>query len=294
MTDAAARPGLSIVICTARRSPFLGETLQSVLNQSYQDWEVILLESGVDSGVDDIAFPAEKLRRIRTRPETICGARNRGIAEARAPLVAFLDDDDRWLPAKAARQVEIMSADPRIGLTHTECQFIDVDGAVVALGGVNATNYEGMLAGDWRLCSSSTVYRRDVALAVGGNDPRYPYCGDMDLLFKVARRGPIYFIRDVLTQVRIHKANTSKRTRITAFKEARGILKDHRRHALAVGNQRWASLANDGIDDVTRYFIDRARRSIFEGISRRDYRESARQLRDFATMSFVRGLSAVE
>jgi glycosyltransferase involved in cell wall biosynthesis len=293
MTQSAELPGLSVVICTMRQSPHLADAMLSVERQTYRNWEVILLESGVDSGVGEIPFPDEKLRRIRTKPESLCAARNRGAALARSPLVAFLDDDDRWLPEKAAAQVELMASRPDVGMCHTQCNFIDEQGCVVSPGRSEATNYEDMLAGAWAACVSSMVFRRDAIFAVGGGDPSYRGCGDMDLLFKIARRWPIHFFPEALAEYRIYAANTSRAYRFQQYSEARDILHAHRRHAVVADNSRWVRLANKGISDVDYHYANRERREIVGHLANRRYRRALGQLPTFAAFTFFRTFDAI-
>lgn len=126
MPDPEFPPAISAIIVVRNGEAFLGEAIESILAQTYSDWELLI----VDDGSTDNS--AEIVRRFARRdPDRIrllahpCGAnlgiaasRNAGIAQARGRHVAFLDADDVWLPEKLAEQVAILDSDPELGLVY--------------------------------------------------------------------------------------------------------------------------------------------------------------------------------
>src|SRR5690348_4594727 len=116
-------PRVSIIMPVFNRAATVGRAIASVMAQAFGDWELIIVDDGSE---DDLpaataAFPDERLRLLRhERNRGAAAARNTGIGAARAPLIAFLDSDDEWLPAKLARQVDaIERAEPRLGALCT-------------------------------------------------------------------------------------------------------------------------------------------------------------------------------
>ena len=119
MTDGSARsapkspeandrlPDVSIIIPTNRESPFLDAALHSVLAQSWERWEIVIVDDGVpDPGsLDAVAARTPRCRVVHQPPGGVSMARNRGLAESHGSLVAFLDDDDLWHPAFLRLQI---------------------------------------------------------------------------------------------------------------------------------------------------------------------------------------------
>jgi glycosyltransferase involved in cell wall biosynthesis len=119
----AKMPRVSVIVPVFNRAATVGRAVSSVVAQTMPDWELIIVDDGSD---DDLAgaianFPDGRLRLLRhDRNRGAAAARNTGIGAARAPLVAFLDSDDEWLPTKLARQVEaIECGGPSLGALCT-------------------------------------------------------------------------------------------------------------------------------------------------------------------------------
>lgn len=95
----AQLPTVSVVIPLYNKGPHIARALNSVLNQTFQDFEVIVVDSSTDDGTDIVkGFNDPRIRLIQQEKQGVSAARNLGIDEARAELIAFLDADDEWLP----------------------------------------------------------------------------------------------------------------------------------------------------------------------------------------------------
>src|SRR5437867_1708261 len=119
-------PKVSIVIPTYNYGRYVVEAVESVLNQSFQDREVIVVDDG---STDDTRERLERFRgRIRyiyQRNKGLPAARNTGIRAARGAYVAFLDSDDLWLPEKLALQVPILDTRQQVGMVYTDAHLFD-------------------------------------------------------------------------------------------------------------------------------------------------------------------------
>ena len=118
-------PALSVVIPVYNGAAFLPACLASLAAQTRHDFEIVLVDDGSTDGSAAIAQAfarqdgAPPLRLIRQDNSGVSAARNRGIAEARAPLIGFLDSDDTWEPQKVARQLAVMEREPGVVLSYT-------------------------------------------------------------------------------------------------------------------------------------------------------------------------------
>ncbi|MBA3884873.1 MAG: glycosyltransferase family 2 protein [Acidobacteria bacterium] len=126
------RPAVSVIVPTFNRADVLSRAIDSVLGQSFSDFELLVVDDGSTDGTASVVARYQD-RRVRYLPQPrnagVSAARNRGLREARADLVAFLDSDDEWLPEKLAQQVELFERLPdEVGLVYTGVECILPDG----------------------------------------------------------------------------------------------------------------------------------------------------------------------
>lgn len=187
------RPTVSVIIPVYNRAHLLPRTIESVLKQKLTDFEVLIID---DCSRDDPAsvvsnFKDSRLRYLR-QPENrgVAAARNRGLQEACAPFVAFLDDDDEWFPEKLAMQVDLFHrSPPDVGLIYTGVETVLCDGSrtlqePVARGDL----YRELLVRNiLHGAGSSIMMRRNVVAKVGFFDGRLPAIEDYDYWLRVCR-----------------------------------------------------------------------------------------------------------
>ncbi len=202
-------PRVSVVIATNRGGPWLDEAVASVLAQTMDDLELIIVDDGVPGGVRQLAALDDRIRLVAGRQAGISMARNIGNAAARGELVAVLDDDDRWMPDKLERQLALLDRHPESAMCHTQFERIDADGVVIGPGWATPTGQDALTTGTLGVAHSTTIWRRDVVMAVGGYDPTRRLAEDLDLLLKVLRWWSICFDPGVLAQYRVHRTQTS-------------------------------------------------------------------------------------
>ena len=195
MTSAAARPVVSVVIAAYNARRTLAETLDSLLAQTFKDFEAIVVDDG---STDDTAALAastgdHRVRVVRQANAGVSAARNRGAVDARGEFLSFLDSDDLWTPDKLAAEVAALRADPAAGLAYTWTRFIDRDG--LPLPWTATANAEGMvrdqlLLGCFLANGSSIMVRRSAFEAVGGYEPSLRTAEDWDFYLRIAERYP--------------------------------------------------------------------------------------------------------
>jgi len=119
-------PKVSVVIPTYNCGRYLPETLDSVLTQTFQDYEIIVVNDGSTDNTEHVIKPfASSIKYLSGPNKGASAARNSGIKIARGELVAFLDADDLWDPEKLSAQVTFMDSHPEIGISYTNCSFFD-------------------------------------------------------------------------------------------------------------------------------------------------------------------------
>lgn len=192
----SSNPAVSVIIPAYNVAPYIGETLDSLLVQTHADWEAVVVNDGSTDGLDDVLARYADEPRIRVVDQAntgLAGARNRGIAEARADVIALLDGDDRYRPAYLETMLAALAADPGLGFVFCDAimfgtptregrrfsEFEPQDGPVtltrVILRQINIFG--------------STTIRRAALDEVGGFDPRLRACEDLDLWLRILAAG---------------------------------------------------------------------------------------------------------
>lgn len=128
-----SRPVVSIVIPTYNRAQTLTRAIESIRAQSFQDWEIIVVDDGSTDSTPNLlsnyaARLGQALMVIRQYNRGCSAARNRGIEMARGRYVAFLDSDDEFRPQKLERQLELFNASPGLDFVYSDYSFVDLEG----------------------------------------------------------------------------------------------------------------------------------------------------------------------
>jgi glycosyltransferase involved in cell wall biosynthesis len=188
---------VSIIIPTYNREEFLLEAVKSVLAQTYEDFELIVVDDGSTDGTKKVIQRYKKrLRYLSQANQGVSAARNNGLAHAQGEFVAFLDSDDLWLPEKLAAQIAFMDRHPQAQICYTD--EIWIRRGVRVNPKKRHAKYSGEIYPHCLpLCiisPSSALMRRGLFAQVGGFDPNLPVCEDYDLWLRVAAYYPVYFI----------------------------------------------------------------------------------------------------
>ncbi len=233
------------VVLPSTGSPWLGEAISSVLAQTMTDFELIVVDSTAAGDLDLSAWSDHRIRVLKVPWSGVAAARNAGNSAARAPYIAIIDHDDRWLPAKLERQLPHLEASPEVGMCHTQYQRIDASGAVIGLGFASPMSRANFLAGDWfGVLHSTTLWRRSVIEQVGGYDPRFTLASDYDLFLKVLIASKVIFEPSVQAEYRLHDDNLSHcykgqySTLLTVFRQHLPVLASQAGHTNPTRRQR--------------------------------------------------------
>ena len=192
--DPALAPKVSVIVPCYNAAATIEDTLRSVLAQSMDALEIIVVDDGSRDGSPDLVRELMSIdRRIRLIEQTNAGpstARNRGIEASRADLFAFIDSDDLWHVDHLQRHVLALAADPLLGLSFSPCEIIDHDGRQTGertRAWLADIGLDDMLAGNPTSTCSSIVARREVFDDAGPMRADMSYAEDQEWLFRVVR-----------------------------------------------------------------------------------------------------------
>jgi glycosyltransferase involved in cell wall biosynthesis len=192
---------VSVVIPTFNRRDYITIALDSVLAQTYKDYEIVVIDDGSSDDTKEVLKPyQETIRYFYQENRGISGARNRGIRESRGDYIALLDSDDYWLPEKLKCQVDRIREEPGCGMVATRCSSIAPDGTFRKK---NRPGKSGWILNDiFRanfIRTSSVLITRTCFDTVGLFDESLPECEEYDLWLRIAKQYPIAFINEPLT-----------------------------------------------------------------------------------------------
>ena len=202
-------PLVSTIIPTYNRAHIIGEAVDSVLSQTYPNVEVIVVDDGSTDNTPEILRQyGDRIRVISQRNAGPAVARNRGIKASTGEVIAFLDSDDIWLPAKLERQIALMNqAGDKVPccLCNILMKWRDVEFASFDRAWLRPDISEGIwmnvdevLATRFVLFNQGAAVRREVLSKLGGFDESLRFMEDYDLPLRLALEGPWAFIGEPL------------------------------------------------------------------------------------------------
>jgi len=225
-------PLVSVVIPTYNHAHFLGRALQSVLDQTYANWEMIVIDNHsrdkTNEVVESFSDPRIHLLNIHNHG-VIAASRNMGIRESRGEWLAFLDSDDCWYPKRLETIMAATDTDNSNDVLCNDELMVNIETGVKRLsrcGPYQKDFYKALLIEGNRLSPSATVVRREFLVRHGlafDESREYITVEDYDLWLNLARTGARFkFINEVLGEYVIHGSNSS--VRLSRHLENCGIL----------------------------------------------------------------------
>lgn len=186
-------PTISVVIPAYNSALTIEETIESVRQQTFTDFELIVIDDGSqDNTVEIVKNIAKTEPRLKIFPYENGGvgvARNRGINLATGEFVAFLDADDLWTPDKLELQLKALKDNPQAGVAYSWTNFIDEQGKFLSLGlrPISEGNvYRELLQMNFLSNGSNILARRKAIESIGGFSPDHPFAADWDFYLKLA------------------------------------------------------------------------------------------------------------
>lgn len=212
-------PKVSAIIPVFNGERFIRDSIETVLRQTFRDVQLIVVDDGSTDRTREVvqSFGGKLTYRYQANAGAD-NAYNAGISMATGDYVAFLDHDDRWYPGKLEAQLKILSSHPEVGLTYSEVDCIDEDGAPVRKKPwAERRHIRHDLTGDAAAIlkrrfpvsvPSAMMFRHDILKRIGGFDSNLPRSGghvDGKLCILAGEIAKVYFAVKPLTQYRVHQ-----------------------------------------------------------------------------------------
>jgi glycosyltransferase involved in cell wall biosynthesis len=194
------QPLVSVIIPTYNREQYLRKALDSVLAQTYQRFEIIVVDDGsTDNTRTMLSAYQESVRYVYQENQGISKARNTGIRNSHGDCIAFLDSDDYWLPEKTELQVALLQKHPEYGMVASRCSSVRLDGSFREKNrpGTSGWVLENLFQANF-IRTSAAIIRKECFHEVGLFDEELKECEEYDLWLRMASQYPIGFINKSL------------------------------------------------------------------------------------------------
>lgn len=225
---ARSRPKVSVVVPSYNHEKFICETLESVLRQTYTDYEILINDDASrDHSVERIEsfiashpeLPIRLMKHSQNRGGVI--TLNELIENSSGEYIALINSDDTWRPDKLACQVEHLDIHPETGAVFTQAVIVNDDGNLIRGNDIFFADIfiqKNRSRGMWLrriffdmncLCHPSILIRRSVYDQIGLYDARFRQLPDMQMWVRLIKHTAIFIIEDPLVHLRFHSSNTS-------------------------------------------------------------------------------------
>jgi glycosyltransferase involved in cell wall biosynthesis len=210
---------VDVIIPAFNASKYLPAALESVGSQTFEDWQIVLVDDGSTDNTAEVVAPfidrfGPKLRYIRQENHGMSAARNTAIRASTSEFIALLDADDVWIPSRLAESVQAFAAQPRAGIAYGLITYMDQEGRPLGTFEGNVGHAEGRIAPYIYMrkvelpCVTVTI-RRACIDEVGLFDETMRSTEDRDLWLRIALRHEVAFIPKVLAYYRTSPGSVS-------------------------------------------------------------------------------------
>ena len=221
-------PKVSVCMAAYNHEKYVGQAIQSVLDQTYPDWELIITDDASPDRTAEIIqqFSDPRIHFFRAEQnQGIAATTANCIRQSQGEYISILNSDDVFLPAKLEKQVQLLNERPEVGAVFSHTWFINRDGGDYNKLNIgfysnkrNIFNKPNRSRYEWlnyffyhhnTLCDPSVMARREIYTKIAPPDPRFPIAGDFNRWVRTCLRYEIYIIPEVLLKFRIHGKNAS-------------------------------------------------------------------------------------
>ena len=204
---------VSVIIPTYNRKKFLKQAINSVIKQTYQNLELIIIDDGSSDKTIEY-LKKKKLKYFKQNNKGVSAARNKGIKKASYDWIAFLDSDDRWHPKKMENQINYLIKNPKYKVCHTDEIWIKNSLRInqhkkhKKFGGKIFDKCLEMC----KISPSSVIIKKEIFQKIGFFNEKLPACEDYDLWLRISAKFPILYLNEKLTiKYGGHKNQLSKK-----------------------------------------------------------------------------------
>jgi glycosyltransferase involved in cell wall biosynthesis len=267
-------PKVSVIITCYNHASFLDEAIQSVLEQSFQQHEIIVIDDGSTDQSSEIAARYSEVRLIRQKNQGLSAARNAGITASRGEYVVFLDADDRLLSHALETGADRLDAHEECAFAYGRYRLITADSKPIPWAprhSIQGEPYLRLLVSNYIGMHAVVMYRRTIFEEVGGFNRSLAACEDYEMYLRITRNHPIYCHNLIIADYRQHNANMSLNTDLM-LKTSISVLNSQRKYAR--GNKRAKAAYRAGITNWQEYYGKKLLKAMRVRVSDREWKST--------------------
>lgn len=217
-------PKVSVIIPTYNREEYISDTIQSVLDQTYKDFEIIVVDDGSTDKTKEKLEPFKsKIKLIEQKNSERAVSRNNGVKNSNGKYLAFLDSDDLWIKDKLEKQVEILENSNDVILVYGQSFRINdqskkIKTAKRQMLGYSGDVFEELLFRNF-IVSATPMIKREFFEKTSGFETKYIPYEDWELWLRLSLKGKFHFLNKPLSYYRIHPQQSVKLTTAEKIEE---------------------------------------------------------------------------
>lgn len=213
---------VSIIMTTYNRAQLIGESIQTVIDQTYANWELIIVDDGSEDDTKEIIaqYPDNRIQYYYVEHSGLLGvARNFGIKKANGEYIAFQDSDDLWRKDKLDFQINLLTQ-------HPGSYFALSNNNQFGVNAVPPPEYQKLFVGNlflpmlehnrFHFCGTSLIFKKEVLLKIGLLEATIPMMRELHFFFRMSHKFTGIFSNERLVDVRRHNQNTSNNYKVNA------------------------------------------------------------------------------
>lgn len=274
-TSSEPQPQVSVIVPCYNQAHFVGQAIDSVLNQSFKDFELIVVDDGSNDNAKEVVGRYRDVTYIRQTNLGVSAARNRGLADSNGRYLVFLDADDRLLPEALEIGVRNLNDHPDCAFVWGHSRHIAEDGSSVKSRPkpfIEQDHYRELLRTNYIRTPAEVMYRRTIFDEIGNFDPSLAGGEDYDLNLRIACRFPVFCHGEIINEYRVNQAGATLNT-VPMLKGTLTALRHQRRFVR--GNREFEEAYQAGVRSWKEYLGPRLANEVLDKFKIRGQREEA-------------------
>lgn len=237
---------VSVVIPCYNQSHFLGKAIESLFNQTYQNFEIIVVDDGsTDNEIALITSKFDNVRLIKQKNMGLADARNTGLRESTGEFIVFLDSDDRLLPNALEAGINSLREHPDCVFVSGFCRQIDQEGNLLPFIDQSrikegTDHYQALLQNNYIWTPANVIFRRNIFQKISAFDCSINQTADYDLYLRITRHFPVYQHGEIVSEYRQHETSMSSNHLVmlkhilVIFEAQKGFIKKNKKYQKAI------------------------------------------------------------
>ncbi|HRH45599.1 MAG TPA: glycosyltransferase [Pyrinomonadaceae bacterium] len=247
---------VSIVIPCYNQAHFLGEAIESILNQTYQNFEIIVVNDGSTDNTSQVAKSFPKVEIIEQDNAGLAQSRNNGLERSNGEFIVFLDSDDKLFPNALEIGVKYLNNRPECAFVSGLCERISQEGnPLTTIQPIidESDYYEALLRTNYIWAPSNPMYRRSIFEKISGYNTELSPAADYEIYLRIARQFPIYHHAHLITEYRQHQTSMSKKYELM-LENVLAVLEMQRE--FVKGNKPYQEALKFSISSYKHYYLE--------------------------------------